>query len=145
MDASETANIGARENLLMQKITVAMIMLVFTLVSFAKEEQKAVRIMTDGFNCSEGIVIANQIRDMVNADSLLKSYTSGDSTYIIVEITSFKDGSTSVINASFSTVTPLQKNKLDYHFTRRLVSNTLTDMKEISFNILEKIHLIRKS
>ena len=104
-----------------------------------------VRVITDGFNCAEGIIVADQIRELVAGDSLLKSYASGDSSYIVVEITSFRDGETSVINAAFAIVTPIQKNDLDYNFTRRLVSKTLDDMREISQNILEKIHLIRKS
>jgi hypothetical protein len=112
--------------------------------SAAQEKMATVRILTDGFNCREGIIVADQIREMVTVDSLLKSYAPDDSNYIVVEITSFKDGSTVVINAAFSTVTPIQKNKLDYQFTRRLVSSTLGQMHEISYNIIEKIHLIRK-
>ena len=111
---------------------------------FTDNEHAVVRVITDGFNCSEGVVIAEQIRELVKNDTLLKSYTNIDSTYIVVEITSFRDGGTAVINAAFATVTPLQKSRLDYKFTRRLVSKTLVDMREISANILEKIHLIRK-
>ena len=112
---------------------------------FSQESQTPIRDLTDGFNCMEGVIIADQIRDLVDADSILYACTRDDSTYIIVEITSYSDGGTSVINAGFATVTPLQKNDLDYKFTRRLVSKTLIDMKEISSNIVDKIHLIRKS
>lgn len=103
-----------------------------------------VRVITDGFNCSEGIIVADQVRDLVKQDSLLQTYEKSDSSYIIVEITSYRDGKTSVINAGFSRVTPLQKSNLDYTFTRRLVTQTLEQMREISKNILQKIHLIRK-
>ena len=116
----------------------------FTMASYAQEKLATVRVMTDGFNCREGIIVADQIRKMVTVDSLLRSYSPSDSIYIVVEITSFKDGNTAVINAAFSTITPIQKSKLDYQFTRRLVSSTLEQMREISVNIMEKIHLIRK-
>jgi hypothetical protein len=112
---------------------------------FTDNKHAVVRVITDGFNCSEGVVIADQIRELVENDTLLKSYSDIDSIYIVVEITSFRDGGTAVINAAFATVTPLQKSQLDYKFTRRLVSKTLVDMREISANILEKIHLIRKN
>jgi hypothetical protein len=104
----------------------------------------AVKVMTDGFNCKEGIVIADQVRSLVEADSLLRMFNKNDSTYIIVEITSYQDGGTAVINAGFSMVTPIQKNKLDYKYSRRLVSKTLVDMRNISTNIVDKVHLIRK-
>ena len=121
-------------------------LIILFLSAFVTDNEFAVvRIITDGFNCSEGVVIADQIRELVENDTLLKSYTETDSAYIIVEITSFRDGGTAVINAAFATVTPLQKSPLDYKFTRRLVSKTLVDMREISANILEKIHLIRKN
>ena len=103
-----------------------------------------VRVITDGFNCTEGVIVADQVRDLVKEDSLLQIYSKSDSSYIIVEITSYRDGGTSVINAGFSRVTPLEKSELDYTFTRRLITQTLEQMKEISKNILEKIHLIRK-
>jgi len=113
--------------------------------AYAQESTIPVRVLTDGFNCKEGIIVADQIRDLVKVDSLLQSYSRSDSSYIIVEITSFNDGGTAVINANFATVSPLQRSDLNYKFTRRLVSKTLVDIKEISRNILDKIHLIRKS
>ena len=36
-------------------------------------------------------------------------------------------------------------NKLDYKYTRRLISKTLLDMMEISLNIVDKVYLIRKN
>jgi hypothetical protein len=123
------------------------LLLLFLLISPNKNtpiEIIPVRVITDGFNCTEGVIIADQVRDLVKEDSLLQIYSKSDSAYIIVEITSYRDGGTSVINAGFSRVTPLQKSKLDYTFTRRLITQTLEQMKEISKNILEKIHLIRK-
>jgi len=102
-----------------------------------------VRVMTDGFNCKEGIIIADEVRSLVKEDSLLRNYTTTDSLYLIIEITSFQDGSSAVIKASFSKVTPLQTFRLDYIFSRRLVSRTLEDMREISVNILDKVHIIR--
>jgi hypothetical protein len=113
--------------------------------AYSQEIPTPVRVLTDGFNCKEGVIVADQIRDLVDVDSILQTYTKNDSSYIIVEITSFNDGTSAVINAGFATVTPLQRSELDYKFTRRLVSKTLIDMKEISINIVEKIHLIRKS
>lgn len=121
------------------------ILILFCLNGYAQDGTTPVRVLTDGFNCKEGVIVADQIRDLVEADSLLQTYNQSDSSYIIVEITSFNDGGTAVINAGFAEVTPLQKSELDYKFTRRLVSKTLIDMKEISLNIVEKIHLIRKS
>jgi hypothetical protein len=120
-------------------------LLFIVLNAYGQEIKTPVRVLTDGFNCKEGVIVADQIRELVNEDSLLQSFTTGDSSFIIVEITSFTDGGTAVINAGFATVTPLQKSDLDYKFTRRLVSKTLVDMREISINIIEKIHLIRKS
>jgi len=113
--------------------------------SYGQENVTPVRVLTDGFNCKEGVIVADQIRDLVSVDSLLQTYNKSDSSYIVVEITSFNDGGTAVINANFATVSPLQRSELDYKFTRRLVSKTLADMKVISRNILDKIHLIRKS
>lgn len=104
-----------------------------------------VQVMTDGFNCKEGIIIADQVRDIIQSDTLLTSYIKTDSVYILVEITSYQDGGTAVINAGFATVSPIQKSKLDYKFRRRLVSKTLVDMKEIAANIVDKIHVIRKN
>jgi len=117
----------------------------FASAIFADDSPFPVRIMTDGFNCKEGIIIADQIRTLVKSDTLLRNYDQTDSTYIIVEITSYQDGGTAVINAGFSKITPLQKFKLDYVFTRRLVSKTLVDMQEISANVIDKIHLIHKN
>jgi hypothetical protein len=124
---------------------VNLLLLLFFFNASGQEIITPVRVLTDGFNCKEGIIVADQIRELVGSDSILQAYTQEDSSYIIVEITSFNDGGTAVINAGFATVTPLQRNDLDYKFTRRLVSKTLVDMKEISLNIVEKIHLIRKS
>ena len=120
-------------------------LLFIILNAYGQENSTPVRVLTDGFNCKEGVIVADQIRELVETDSLLLTYSQSDSSYIIVEITSFNDGGTAVINAGFATVTPLQRNNLDYKFTRRLVSKTLVDMKDISLNIVEKIHLIRKS
>ena len=120
-------------------------LLFIILNGYGQENSTPVRVLTDGFNCKEGVIVADQIRELVETDSLLLTYSQSDSSYIIVEITSFNDGGTAVINAGFATVTPLQRNNLDYKFTRRLVSKTLVDMKDISLNIVEKIHLIRKS
>lgn len=117
--------------------------LLIILSGSAKELPVPVRVMTDGFNCKEGIIIADQVREIVQADTLLRNFDKADSNYIIVEITSYQDGATAVINAGFAVVTPLQQNKLDYKFRRRLVSKTLVDMKEISNNIIEKVHMIR--
>jgi len=124
---------------------VYLFLLLFFINGYNQEIQTPVRVFTDGFNCKEGVIVADQIRELVETDSLLLTYNQLDSSYIIVEITSYNDGGTAVINAGFATVTPLQKSELDYRFTRRLVSKTLVDMKEISLNIVEKIHLIRKS
>jgi len=121
------------------------ILLLLYVNGITQESQTPVRVLTDGFNCKEGVIVADQIRELVNEDSLLQAFSTGDSSFIIVEITSFTDGGTAVINAGFATVTPLQRSDLDYKFTRRLVSKTLSDMREISMNIVEKIHLIRKS
>ncbi|MFN2128388.1 MAG: hypothetical protein ACK2TU_11070 [Anaerolineales bacterium] len=110
---------------------------------FADESGMPVRVMTDGFNCKEGIIIADEVRSLVETDSLLRNYTNTDSLYLVIEITSFQDGSSAVIKASFSKVTPLQTFRLDYVFSRRLVSRTLADMLEISANILDKVHVIR--
>ncbi|TFH01316.1 MAG: hypothetical protein E4H13_05240 [Calditrichales bacterium] len=107
-------------------------------------EPMPVFVVTNGFNCSEGIIVADQIRVLVESDSLLLTRQSADSSYITVEITSYADGETSVINAGFTRVTPIQKNKYDYFYTRRLVTRTLEEAKNISVNILEKIHLIRE-
>jgi hypothetical protein len=109
----------------------------------ADDSNMAVRVMTDGFNCKEGIIIADEVRSLVEEDSLLSNYTSTDSLYLIIEITSFQDGSSAVIKASFSKVTPLQTFRLDYTFSRRLVSRTLAEMRKISANILDKVHVIR--
>ncbi len=122
---------------------VFVISLVFTVIG--EDARLPVRVMTDGFNCKEGIIIANQVREIIESDTLLRAFNQDDSTYIILEITSFQDGGTAVINAGFATVNPLQKSMLDYKFTRRLVSKTLTDMNEIASNIVDKVHLIRKN
>jgi len=112
---------------------------------FADDSGMPVRVMTDGFNCKEGIIIADEVRALVKADSLLRNYTNTDSLYLVIEITSFQDGSSAVIKASFSKVTPLQTFRLDYIFSRRLISKTLADMREISSNILDKAHVIRNN
>jgi len=124
---------------------IYLLLLFFLLNGYGQNHATSIRVLTDGFNCKEGVIVADQIRELVGSDSILQTYTQEDSSYIIVEITSFNDGGTAVINAGFATVTPLQKYDLDYKFSRRLVSKTLVDMKEISINIVEKIHLIRKS
>jgi hypothetical protein len=67
--------------------------------AFGQESTIPVRVLTDGFNCKEGVIVADQIRNLVEADSLLQTYNQSDSSYIIVEITSFNDGGTAVINA----------------------------------------------
>jgi len=129
----------------MKIISILVLFLILVLSVEGKESSVAVRVLTDGFNCKEGIIIADQVRDIVQTDTLLHSFNKNDSTYIIVEITSYQDGGTAVINAGFATVTPIQKSKLEYKFTRRLVSKTLVDMKEISANIVDKVHLIREN
>ena len=129
----------------MKLVSILYIFLSLGICVIRAESPIAVRVMTDGFNCKEGIIIADQVREIVQLDTLLRSFNKADSTYIIVEITSYQDGGTAVINAEFATVSPIQKNELDYKYTRRLVSKTLVDMKEISTNIVEKVHLIRKN
>ena len=128
------------------KISFFIFLLILLLTpALATDTTFAVRVMTDGFNCKEGIIIADQIRTLVQTDTLLRTYDKIDSAYILVEIRSYQDGGTTVINAGFSEITPLQKFKLDYMFSRRLLSKTLGDMWDISMNILDKIHLIRLS
>ena len=129
----------------MKNLLVIVFVLSLALTVIGEVSRMPVRVMTDGFNCKEGIIIANQVRELVETDTLLRAYDQDDSTYIIVEITSYQDGGTAVINAGYATVTPIQKNKLDYKFARRLVSKTLVDMREISVNIVDKVHLIRKN
>jgi hypothetical protein len=129
----------------MKFISILYIFLSLSICAIGAESPIAVRVMTDGFNCKEGIIIADQVREIVQVDTLLRSFNMADSTYIIVEITSYQDGGTAVINAGFATVSPIQKSELEYKYTRRLVSKTLVDMKKISANIIEKVHLIRKN
>ena len=104
-----------------------------------------VKVITDGFNCKEGIIVADELRALVKDDSLLKTCALKDSSYLIIEITSYQDGPTVVVHAAFSKATLLQTFKLDYVFSRRLVSRTLQEMQEISANIVEKVHVIRNN
>ncbi len=127
----------------MKRVFILVFLIISIVNGYTKETPLSVRVMTDGFNASEGIIVADQIRDFVLADSLLRTYIENDSSYVIVEIRSFRDGGTTVITADFSSVTNQGKNKLDYQYSRRLVSQTLLDIKEISKNIVEKIHLIQ--
>jgi len=129
----------------MKNLLIIIFVLSLTLAVIGEVSRVPVRVMIDGFNCKEGIIIANQVREIVGTDTLVRAYDQDDSTYIIVEITSYQDGGTTVINAGFAKVTPIQINKLDYKFTRRLVSKTLIDMMEISLNIVDKVYLIRKN
>jgi hypothetical protein len=127
----------------MKKVFILILWILAVVNGNTKEAPLSIRVMTDGFNASEGIIVADQIRDLVLTDSLLCPYNENDSSYVIVEIRSFRDGGTTVITADFSLATIQGKNKLDYQYSRRLVSKTLLDIKEISKNIVEKIHLIQ--
>ena len=112
--------------------------------SKAIDKTQSVKVITDGFNNESGIVIANEVRGLIDSDSLLCQKSRGDSIYLVVEIYSWKDGNSSMIKAEFARVSPLGRDDIKYQYVRRLIPETLEEMRVLASNIVDKVRLIQQ-